>query len=102
MVNVVSKLINYSKDNVHYGVYFMDPVDPDRDGVPNYKKFIQTPMDLGTIMNRIYLDYYKNCQLFWNDLGLVFKNCRKFNVDETSDIRILCDTLRELAIDLYK
>ena len=59
-------------------------------------------MDFGTIINRLYLDYYKNSKSFWNDLGLVFKNCRKYNEDEKSDIRILIDTLRECVIVLYQ
>ena len=74
----------------------MEPVDPDRDGVPNYRKIINQPMDLGTLLNRVYLDYYKIPQSFWNDLGSIFKNCRKFNKDSNADIRILCDTLREV------
>ena len=101
-MQVVSKLLNYTKNNVHYGVFFMEPVDPERENIPSYKKLIQTPMDLGTILNRVYLDYYKNCHQFWVDLGLVFKNCRKFNKDPTVDIRTLCDTLREVAKELYK
>ena len=36
-------------------------------------------MDLGTVLNKIYLDIYKNCHEFWNDIGLVFKNCLKYN-----------------------
>lgn len=76
----------------------MEPVDPDRDGVPNYKKIITTPMDLGTCLNRVYLDYYKSSIHFWGELGLVFKNCRKFNKDPNADIRMLCDTLREVNL----
>lgn len=34
-------------------------------------------------------------------MGLVFKNCRAYNTDKESEIRILCDTLREAAILLY-
>ena len=59
-------------------------------------------MDLGTMLNRVYLDYYKTPQAFWNDMGLIFKNSRKFNRDPHSDIRILSDTLRDCAIYLYK
>lgn len=59
-------------------------------------------MDLGTVSNRLYLDYYKNQAHFFNELGLVFKNCRKYNRNPDSDIRILCDTLREAAIILYR
>jgi chromodomain-helicase-DNA-binding protein 7 len=91
----VSKLLNFTKDKVNYGVYFMEPVNPEKDGIPNYRKLVQNPMDLGTIMNRLYLDFYKNAQQFWIDLGLVFKNCRLVFRDPDCDIRILCDTLRE-------
>ncbi len=73
----------------------MEPVNPEKDGIPNYRKLVQNPMDLGTIMNRLYLDFYKNAQQFWIDLGLVFKNCRLVFRDPDCDIRILCDTLRE-------
>ena len=57
---------------------------------------------IGTVLNRLYLDNYKNQSQYWYDLGLVFRNCRKFNTDPECEIRILCDTLRELAIMLYK
>lgn len=97
LVNVVSKLMNFVKDNVRYGIYFMEPVNPEKDGCPNYKKVITTPMDLGTINNRLYLGYYKEVSQFWQELGLVFKNCRKYNEDPTSDIRRLSDTLAEVT-----
>ena len=102
LIQVVSKLLNYTKDDVHYGVYFMEPVDPDRDSCSNYRKVIPYPMDLGTINNRLYLDYYKSYNQFWYDLGFVFKNARRYNKDITCDIRILVDTLREYAKILYQ
>ena len=40
--------------------------------------------------------------IFRNDLGLVVKNCRTYNLKVNSDIRICCDTLREAAFVLYK
>lgn len=58
-------------------------------------------MDLGTVLNRLYLDYYTSFFKFWEELGFIFKNCRKFNKNPNSDIRILCDTLREASIVLY-
>ena len=99
---ILSKLLNFSKDQVHYGVFFMDPVNPEKDNCPDYRKVVLHPMDLGTISNRIYLGYYKNFQDIWKDLGLVFKNCRAYNPFETCDVRVLGDTLRELARILYK
>jgi len=51
-------------------------------------------MDFGTILNKIFLDIYKNTQEFWEDIGLVLKNCLKFNKEETSDLHVLGLTLR--------
>jgi chromodomain-helicase-DNA-binding protein 7 len=59
-------------------------------------------MDFGTIINRVYLGIYQEYMAFWSDVGLVFRNCRRFNTNPYSDIRRLCDTLRECAIVLYK
>lgn len=80
----------------------MEPVNPDQENCPDYKKVITHPMDLGTLSNRIYLDFYKNFNDIWKDLGYVFKNCRLYNSSESSDIRVLCDTLREYAKLLYR
>lgn len=59
-------------------------------------------MDLGTLSNKIYLDTYKTYAEIWKDVGYVFKNCRLYNTVESSDVRILGDTLREYARILYK
>ena len=79
----------------------MEPINPETDGCPNYRKIVTQPMDLGTALNRLYLDYYQSLKQFWYELGLVFKNCRKYNKDENAELRILCDTLREVAVILY-
>lgn len=94
---VTSKLLNFSKDGVHYGVFFMEPVDPDSENCSNYYRVIAKPMDLGTLNNKVYLDNYRSFKDFWADLGLVFSNCRYFNEEPDQDIRILCDTLREFS-----
>lgn len=80
----------------------MEPVNPDHENCPDYKRVITHPMDLGTLSNRVYLDYYKNFNDIWKDLGYVFKNCRLYNSNESADIRVLCDTLREYAKLLYR
>ena len=36
-VVVINKLLNFQRENISYGVYFMEPVDPERDNIPNYK-----------------------------------------------------------------
>lgn len=99
---ILSSLLNYTKDGICYGVHFMEPVNPEKIKAEDYKMVIEAPMDLGTINNRVYLDYYKSPKDFWNDLGLVFKNCRQYFKDDSHELRIISDTLRELAIVFYK
>jgi chromodomain-helicase-DNA-binding protein 7 len=100
-MQVCSKLLNFTKNNIHYGVLFSEPVDPVRDNCPDYFKVVAQPMDLGTVLNKIYLDIYKHYSEFWHDIGLVFNNCLRFNREETSDLHLLGLTLRECAIFLY-
>ena len=76
---VCSKLLNFTKNHIRYGVLFTEPVDPARDNCPDYFKIVVNPMDLGTVLNKVYLDIYKTYDEFWKDIGLVFKNCLKFN-----------------------
>lgn len=59
---IVSKLLNFYIGKIKYGVYFMTPVNPEQDHCPDYRKIILQPMDLGTVYNRLHLDYYKNSQ----------------------------------------
>lgn len=98
---VCSKLLNFTRSKIHYGVLFSTPVNPDTDNCPEYFNIVKQPMDLGTILNKIYLDIYKNSKDFWIDIGLVWKNCLKFNTEENSDLRVLGLTLRECSIFLY-
>lgn len=50
---------------MHYGVLFCEPVNPERDNCPEYFKIIPQPMDLGTVLNKLFLDIYKNPEEFW-------------------------------------
>lgn len=59
-------------------------------------------MDFGTIQNKLYLDLYKTPMDFWDNVGLVFKNCIYYNGDESCEIRIISDSLREIVIHLYR
>lgn len=37
---IISKLLNYSEGRVKFGIYFMQPVNPETDGCPDYRKII--------------------------------------------------------------
>lgn len=53
------------------------------------------------IMNRLYNKYYQEPKHFWNELGLVFKNCRQYYKNIKLGLRKQCDSLRVLAYYLY-
>lgn len=86
---VCSKLINFTKEGVLFDCFFSQPVYPLKDKCSGYPKIITNPMDLGTIMNKIYLNIYKTYDEFWKDIGLVCKNCQKNNKEPDSDVHLL-------------
>lgn len=53
-----------------HAVWFLQPVDPERDGAPNYFSVIKHPMDLGTI------------QAIFHEISLIFnrKTSMKINI----------------------
>lgn len=54
---------------------FHEPVDPDKQGIPEYANVIKNPMDFGTIKQRLNSNYYHRMQEFIDDMQLVFDNC---------------------------
>ena len=54
---------------------FHEPVDPEKLGIPDYFEIIKTPMDFGTIKQRLNSNYYHRLQDVLNDIELVFNNC---------------------------
>ncbi|OMJ68517.1 hypothetical protein SteCoe_34011 [Stentor coeruleus] len=99
---VLSKLMNFRKNNFCYGIPFLYPVEASMLGGEYYLKKVRYPMDFTTIHSRLYNSYYSFPMEFWKDLGFIFKNCHLCVEDRLSDIRIVCDTLRQLAIHFYK
>ncbi|PNH04654.1 Transcription factor GTE3, chloroplastic [Tetrabaena socialis] len=58
---------------------FMKPVDPVRDGVPDYHKFITHPMDLGTVKTKLKERKYADPREYVADIRLIWFNCRSYN-----------------------
>ncbi|KAJ1653566.1 hypothetical protein IWQ61_006334 [Dispira simplex] len=58
---------------------FLQPVDPVRDGCPNYFDVIKHPMDLHTIEQKLISHQYPQIEAFRDDILLVFDNCAQFN-----------------------
>ena len=58
---------------------FLEPVDPERDGAPDYFKQIKKPMDLGTVQNKLNSRTYKNVQEWKDDVNLICTNAIQYN-----------------------
>lgn len=59
--------------------HFLEPVPLD---FLNYHDIIKQPMDLGTIVYRLYKEKYKHPSELAKDMALVWSNCRIFNEAE--------------------
>lgn len=101
-IGIISKLLNYVRDDVPYGIYFLESPDPALEESAHYYSFVKYSIDLGTIHNRLHIGYYERPSELWKDIGMVFKNCQAYFTNRTGDTRIMGDTLRQIAIHLYK
>ncbi|KAL2024524.1 hypothetical protein VTK56DRAFT_7567 [Thermocarpiscus australiensis] len=54
---------------------FKEPVDPERDGVPDYFEVIKKPMDLSTMKAKMDRREYADEQEFLADMNQIFTNC---------------------------
>lgn len=74
---------------------FLDPVDADALGIPDYYTVIKHPMDLNTIHTKLCLKKYRTVYDFANDVKLVWKNCFTYN-QEGSDVHNYAKTLSNM------
>lgn len=77
MMLVCSKLLNYQKDNVPYGVVEKDDYHPEFVHEKSTNK-----IKVQHIINRVYLDKYKTPELFWKDLGQCIRSLSQSLAEE--------------------
>ena len=58
---------------------FLEPVDPDRDGAPNYYMVVKRPVDLGTIRRRLENDEYPSVAAWNREMNQMLKNLMEEN-----------------------
>ncbi|KAH8582357.1 bromodomain [Cryptosporidium sp. chipmunk genotype I] len=75
--------------------WFLQPVDPELDGVPDYFSIIENPMDFQTIHEKLVQNMYKNPFGWQLDMRLVFYNALKYH-KEGNTVR---DDALSLAIE---
>eukprot|EP00761_Pharyngomonas_kirbyi_P008608 gb/GECH01008620.1/.p1 GENE.gb/GECH01008620.1/~~gb/GECH01008620.1/.p1 ORF type:complete len:649 (+),score=206.66 gb/GECH01008620.1/:1-1947(+) len=80
---------------------FLQPVDPDKLGLPDYFDIIKQPMDLGTIGKKLDGSEYENIEQFASDVRLVWNNCIAYNPPK-SDVVAMAKTLQDIFEKRYK
>ncbi|EFP77426.2 uncharacterized protein PGTG_03382 [Puccinia graminis f. sp. tritici CRL 75-36-700-3] len=63
---------------------FRKPVDPIRESAPNYFNIISNPMDFKTMGLKLEMGQYPNREAFKDDVNLIFKNCKTYNLPDSS------------------
>ncbi|OII71341.1 bromodomain-containing protein [Cryptosporidium andersoni] len=69
-------------DNLRKQPYFKpfkDPIDPVKNQCPDYFEVIKKPIDLHTIVSKLNKDTYRTLLEFYEDVMLIFSNCRCYN-----------------------
>jgi protein subunit release factor A len=66
---------------------FLQPVNPELDGVPDYFQKIKKPMDLGTIKSKLNSNDYKNSKEWLEDVYLVWQNAKNYHPKSSSIYR---------------
>jgi hypothetical protein len=71
---------------------FRMPVDPVRDGCPNYHLIVANPMDFHTMKKKLTASEYSSVQQFIDDIQLICDNAKKFN-GASSMYGLICDDI---------
>lgn len=98
LLKVMRTLAAFKHNEVKYGAFYID-LSP----LYTENQVVENPVDIATIINRLYLDYYASSAHFWNDVGHMFRCvdlvCKK--LDPQSDLEELNFRMRLIASFLY-
>ncbi|KAJ4294844.1 hypothetical protein N0V88_005081 [Collariella sp. IMI 366227] len=79
---------------------FKDPVDPERDGVPDYHNVVKKPMDLSTMKGKMDRREYNDENEFLADMNQIFTNCYTYWRQE-DPMWAACEKLQKSFEDKY-
>jgi hypothetical protein len=74
---------------------FLNPVDPELDGVPTYFDIVKHPSDLGTVRANLLSHKYQSLEEFSRDVNLIWDNAVLFNGSH-SMIGFMAERLRHI------
>lgn len=79
---------------------FKDPVDPERDGVPDYFDVVKKPMDLSTMKAKMDRREYADETEFLADMNQIFTNCYTY-WNEQDPMWAACEKLQKSFEDKF-
>ena len=62
---------------------FVEMVDPEKDGAPDYLDFVKEPMSLNEVKKRLKEGHYNSIESFQRDVNLIWENAKIYNGDDT-------------------
>jgi hypothetical protein len=62
---------------------FVEMVDPERDGAPDYFDYIKEPMALAEVKRKLSGNEYDSVQSWERDIDRIWKNAKTYNGDDT-------------------
>jgi hypothetical protein len=74
---------------------FAQPVDPERDGCPDYYDVVTQPMDLGTVHQKIEENAYKSVAEWKSDVNLIWANSLLYNPN-SSLVALITNDLNDM------
>lgn len=93
MVRRCREVLNLTKKHRYHKI-FLFPVDPVRQGIPDYPQIVKNPMDLGTVKRKLDEKKYVGPEDFCADMRLIFSNCALYNGSQ-SDAGIMGETVHQ-------
>lgn len=82
-VQKVCQEITKSFINRAINIFFLNPVDPERDDLPDYHKIVTNPMDLTTVETKLNNSIYKSSAQWYKDMCLIYENAIKYHTENT-------------------
>jgi hypothetical protein len=92
-------------------LYFRQPVDPVRDGLPDYFEKVKAPMDISTVLQKLAENKYSAVDKWKEDVALIWRNAIHYNGEgslpasfahELSEVfKRLCDVIPRTEWELW-
>jgi len=78
--------------------YFYRPVDPVKDGAPDYYSIIDKPMSFFDIQEKLDKKLYKTPNEFINDVRTIWRNAKLYNSPEHTIYKIANDLSKKFEV----